>query len=265
MIGRVIDGLCRRMSKAPAEPLPEAPPPAAGEPTSEETGRIEAELLAGHPIEAARFARELSSRFPQSTQVQCRLGELLLAAGNARQALEVFDHALNSEPDHVSSLIGQASAYSALGEVEEAIDSLQIALAHKPDALTALLELAHLYEQSFAWREAIPLLEHARGLEPKRSDIWVRLAAAHDACEGFDRAAEAYALALVVDDSCIAAWVNLGMLHLERFGDASRAQSLFAQALARDPGCHPARANLGLALQEQGRFDEALLLYEEAI
>jgi hypothetical protein len=91
------------------------------------------------------------------------------------------------------------------------------------------------------------------------------MAQARDGCEQFDAALLACERAAAIDPGSAAAWVIMGMVHLERLGDPQRAEACFRKALSIDPQSYAATADLGLALQEQGRFEAALAWYEEAI
>ena len=61
-----------------------------------------------------------------------------------------------------------------------------------------------------------------------------------------------------------AAWFNLGVV-LAAAGDRAAAMIAYRQALALKPDLHQAQVNLGLALEAEGRADEALALWSGAL
>ncbi|CAH0147274.1 tetratricopeptide repeat protein [Roseomonas sp. CECT 9278] len=61
-----------------------------------------------------------------------------------------------------------------------------------------------------------------------------------------------------------AAWFNLGVV-LSAAGDRAAAMIAYRQALALKPDLHQAQVNLGLALEAEGRGDEALALWTAAL
>jgi len=86
-------------------------------------------------------------------------------------------------------------------------------------------------------------------------------ALAHNRHGDAENAAAAYLRALDIKPDHVPARVNLGLIYLTQLGDPGRAQQHFERALASDPGSVAAQANLGLALQDQGRLDDALAHY----
>ena len=61
-----------------------------------------------------------------------------------------------------------------------------------------------------------------------------------------------------------AAWFNLGVV-LAQSGDRAAAMIAYRQALSLKPDLHQAQVNLGLALEAEGRADEALALWAGAL
>jgi tetratricopeptide (TPR) repeat protein len=122
------------------------------------------------------------------------------------------------------------------------------------------------------------LLREAGDVETARAHVMRALKIApHDAQIHFESALvhrragdaresiAAYERALELKPDFIAARINLGLMYLSVSGDPSRAQKQFERAIEIDPACVAAQANLGLALEEQGRIDEAITHYEKLI
>src|SRR5262249_23299975 len=56
-----------------------------------------------------------------------------------------------------------------------------------------------------------------------------------------------------------------GLIHLARLGDAVSAERLFRQAAGKAPERLEPAIDIGLALYEQGRYDEAVAQYERML
>jgi Tfp pilus assembly protein PilF len=155
-----------------------------------------------------------------------------LAQGDAHAALDAYQRLLDQAGDRAADAhLGQARAYAALGRVDDAIDSFEIALALAPANVQAQLDLAIL------------LNRHGRTAAALR----------------------VYQEALATDPSNAAARVNLGLIYLQQLGEPRRAEDLFRAVLASVADHHEALANLGLALHDQGRYEEEFAHYEHAL
>lgn len=185
-----------------------------------------------------------------------------------------------------------------LGRRREARSDLESALSVQPgfgEALAALGRVCLALEDYAAAREA---LAAAAGALPGDEAVWSNLAAAALALEEYDLAREACrkslrinpasrearfhqavllaarerpreALAayeeLVRDDpSFVAAWINLGNLHL-RLGDADAARRVFEAAVAKRPDHADLRFALAVTLHESGKLEDARREYEGAL
>lgn len=251
----------------------DASPAAAAQSPESEDIRLSGEALSraialretgARTAAGAEFER-IAAHWPMSAAADCAGGMLALDRGEPQAALVHFRAAIARAHDLVAGHVGEARAHLALGNLEEASDCLELALAFDPQSADARLELGRLHLQAEAPESAIPVLEDARRLASGRWEIAFELGRAYDRAGRDADAVAAYERAVALDPAGSAAHVNLGLLHLQVRGDPAAAQAHFRAALAADPGCSAARANLGLALQEEGRCDDAIALYDEAI
>lgn len=193
------------------------------------------------------------------------IGERLLAAGRATEALAIFQREIDEGDTGVAGHVGQAQAYDALARTQDALDSLEVALALDPQSAPALQLAGRLRSQCGEHREAAALLRRAIECAPKQASNYTDYALALNAGGDADAAAEAYTKALALDPADPAPRINLGLLHLQHFGRFDVAEQCFREALAASPGHVAGLANLGLALHAQGRYDEAFDVYRDGL
>jgi tetratricopeptide (TPR) repeat protein len=74
--------------------------------------------------EALELARKAATRNPRSLRHRVTLGEALVGAGRAQEAVEAFDAALEQAPDDPAALVGRGRAALALGDTASALDYL---------------------------------------------------------------------------------------------------------------------------------------------
>ena len=126
------------------------------------------------------------------TEAILRLGEALVAAGQAELAAERLDESLRTDPgatavrDRLATLYREQSAWSKLARL------MSGAAAHAPDKATKmarLLEAARLHADRCGEPEAaIPLLEQASDLAPEDQVVRLSLAEALASARRFDEA-----------------------------------------------------------------------------
>ncbi|MDI3407995.1 tetratricopeptide repeat protein [Streptomyces cavernicola] len=90
-------------------------------------------------------AAALAETPAEQAAYQHRFGELLFERGEPAQALNYFEAALRTEPEHHAALAGKGRAQAALGRNSEAMASYQAAITKLPRPEYAL-ELGELYE-----------------------------------------------------------------------------------------------------------------------
>lgn len=141
-------------------------------------------------LECLRRALDANPWFsPAATQI----GAILLEAGNAREAADMFTRALETA-DHVPvNHMGMAAALNMTGDTRGAAQRMLEALERDPaaDAAAAfVLDAARAFFKQSQWREAARLLERVRVLRPGDMDAAFWLARALDHLGEPDRAAQ---------------------------------------------------------------------------
>ncbi|MEB3174116.1 MAG: tetratricopeptide repeat protein, partial [Cyanobacteriota bacterium] len=113
--------------------------------------------------------------------------------------------------------------------------------------------------------------QRAIQLQPENADAYIWLGKGYYLQERFPQAIQFWRRAIAIDPQAVYAYTSLGDLYSQR-RDFERAIDYYRQALAQPDqqgipvGAHAlAHNSLGLALQEQGRLQDALREYQESL
>jgi tetratricopeptide (TPR) repeat protein len=255
-------------------------------------------LKAINQIEKAEYAySEALRRDGMDALARMGLGELKIATGRAEEAIRDFDLALRRKPALVAAHLGLGNAHAFMGRNEEALKHYDRALAINPRLPEAdfaagfvLARLKRLHEAEVRYRRALVR-------RPDFAAAWMNLGSLLR-----DQGREAYAEAALrraveLRPDLVAGWINLALLERERrrpaeaeahlrkafalnpaqvethiawcqFRASERDQAGAWQwlrwALARQPD-HAEAVNMhGILLHNDGRFAEAVEIFERA-
>ncbi len=157
----------------------------------------ELQLKAGRQQHAATLLRKLLDAEPDNLRVETRLGDLLVAMGQQKEAIEIFhkaaqyvlergEHAeavrlservLHIDARHAPTLVLKARALSGAGKRAEAMSLLESAAAQDPSA-AAITPLLDHYVEAGQLEKAATLAEKLYAGEPKHYVLAHRVAAA---------------------------------------------------------------------------------------
>jgi tetratricopeptide (TPR) repeat protein len=224
-------------------------------------------------------------------------GELRIATGRPEEALREFELALQRQPALVGAHMGLGHALASMGRNAEALDRYEQALALRPRLPEAEFAAGFVLVRLGRLKQAETRYRRALALRPDFAAAWMNLG-----CLLRDKGREAYAEAALqraveLRPDMIAGWINLALLERERRRPAEaeahlrKAFALNTQqveplvawcrfraaerdlagawrwldwALARDPS-HPEAVNMhGILLHSEGRFAEAVEVFEQA-
>ena len=252
---------------------------------------------AGRNDEAERAYIHATTLDGMNTLARMGLGELRLATNHPHEAIKEFELALSRRPALTAALMGLGNAMAMMGRNEEALAYYERTLAHRPrlpesEFATgfALARLGKLKQAEAHYRRALVL-------RPDFAAAWINLGSLLRE-QGREVYAEA-ALRRAVElrPELISGWVNLAILERERRHPAEaeahlrrafalnpeQVETLVAWcqfraaehdlagawqwlrwALAREPE-HAEAVNMhGILLHQEGRFEEAIQIFEQA-
>ncbi|HEX9734770.1 MAG TPA: tetratricopeptide repeat protein [Thermoanaerobaculia bacterium] len=242
-------------------------------------------------VASLRRALELA---PDLAAARFNLANVLGELGRWAQAGEHLGKLLESDPRHGRARYLAAMALHRQGSSGEALARLEALAADEPGNAAAWQGLAQVAWHLGRQAEAVGHFRRAASLEPDSSEAWTRLANALQVAGQRAEAAELFARAVELDPGNATAWLSEASLHILA-GDYSRAVSRLEAALEQvpghaglthtlarllatcpDPGLRDGdralvlaqaasslesslehAATVGMALAEQGRYEEA--------
>jgi tetratricopeptide (TPR) repeat protein len=225
------------------------------------------------------------------------LGELRLATGRCQEAMIEFELALKRQPTLAAAHMGLGNALACLGRNKEALARYQQALAICPRMPEAEFAAGFVLSRMGNPEEAEARYRRALTLRPDFAAAWVNLGSLLRE-QGREVYAEAALLrAVELRPNLISGWVNLAILERERHRPAEaekylrkafalnpeQVETLVAWcqfrsaerdpagawqwlhwALAREPDNSEAVNMHGILLHQEGRFEEAIAIFEQA-
>ncbi len=157
-------------------------------------------------------------------------GLKLSAKGLHAQAIEHFERALAARPDDTRTLFALGNTARALGMSQPAEEFYRRVLVIEPQRLEAVVNLANLLRVRGQFASAEAILTPALAVHPDAPELWL----------------------------------TLGSTYRE-MGDYERAGIYYREALGRRANYAPALGNLADLLADDGKYDEALELYDRAL
>ena len=238
----------------------------AADPTRAEVWRYlgTAERDRGEVTAALDGFRKAVDLDPKNPSYQAELAATLHTAGRLEDAVEVYRAALEGDPADHSCRNNLAGALSALGRNKEAIEEYRKALEGDADNLEILINFGVTLHESGCSSEAADILRSAveLGSAPARAH-----AALADACVAIGDQGTAiieYRKALTREPGNTTVSVSLGVA-LQRDGRTDEAHAAYREALRHDPNSAFALTNLGALLVDTGQLEKALTPLNEAV
>jgi tetratricopeptide (TPR) repeat protein len=261
-------------------------------------------VMLGQALKAVQLSSEAEHAYAQAirldrTNVLARmgLGELMLALGRPEDAIRELELALRRNPELIAASICLGHALAMMGRYEEALDRYKQVLALRPRLAEAEFAAGFVLGRMGKLKEAETRYRRALVLRPDFAAAWMNLGSLLRE-QGRDVYAEAALLrAVELRPDLVSGWVNLAILERERHrsaeaeahlrkafslnpeqvetqvawcqfrsaeGDAVGAWQWLRWALAREP-VHTEAMNMhGILLHKDGRFDEAVEVFQQA-
>ena len=220
------------------------------------TGKAKAHSEAGELDEAVAAYLELQKLHPHEMHIRNLLGELYLKKGDYADALSVFQHVYNANPNAEHALHNLIAAYhhyarslSDVGDYTTAIQLLEEALRLVPTDLNLRLSLANAYQGAEDYERAAMeissvLAQAPENLQAKEEQINLKIRRGN-ALMRQRQHAEALAEFEAIPESArdIEIYNTIGYLYLVE-GEHAKAFAGFETVLRKDPINMPAFRNL---------------------
>jgi tetratricopeptide (TPR) repeat protein len=217
----------------------------------------------GRIEEAAGHYRQAIAIEPDYAPAYNNLGTALRASGRLDEAAAQYQRALTLQPDYPEAHYNLANALTDAGKPAEAAAHFRVALQKIGGSADVHNNLGIALAGEGQIDEAIAEFRAALQIEPGSAKAHRNLADALASAKRYDEAIEEFRRAAALDPTG-AAHYDLGslLLELQRPGAAIVEFRAALQAAPRSVQTHN---NLGIALGIQGRIDEAIAEFEQAL
>ncbi|HWO99886.1 MAG TPA: tetratricopeptide repeat protein [Methylococcus sp.] len=192
-------------------------------------------------------------------------GKEAKAAGRIEEARELWERAVELDPEYAPACLALGFLYLELSHTEEAEYCFQLARYHVGDSPDVLLALANLCVVERRCEEALEYLATARQLAPERVEVHALAASAYTALDRIEEALVAWERVLRLDPNHAEACNNLGRLYLLTRGQIKEARVFLLRALQSNPNLLEARLNLYQALADEGDIEGAIAGFDRLV
>ena len=205
----------------------------------------------------------MSATIPPAGRAALEPAVALFRGGRIAEAEALLRDLLATQPANADALELLGTALGIQGRHGEALDAFERARDARPSSVSIRRNRAQALFHLGRMEEARAELEKALRMRPDNAASWALLGNVLAALRDAAGAERAYRRALQHEPTPQAHY-NLALL-LQENGRADEAIAAYRQALASAPGFAPAHNNLANALKMRGRLDEALAHYAEAV
>ncbi len=213
-------------------------------------------LALGSVDEARELFEQAVEADPNSVEGRIGLAELAIAEGNAARALERYRDVVRLDPHDRQALLSLALVYEARGERETAEEYLQLALEHHSRHPEVQLLAAEYYYRAREYEAAVRHAQAALSLRPAHHSALLLLGSVSLHRERHDEAVAYTEQLLGLRRDNPAAWYVRAVAH-HRLGELEKALDAFEAALEINPEAETVRYALEqLVLSELDLEDE---------
>ncbi len=230
---------------------------------------------------AGTIYRQLTERNPGFARAHYHHGRFLLEQGDPAAALPKLEMALSLSNRFGKAHYTLSQVHRELGNPERAALHAALFERHRlfeppgNDPLRLEIEAQNVtdflqYQKALArvhagrHGEALESLLALEKRDPDNVSIPVNLIAVYGELGDIEKARAAADRALALDRNSVAAWDNLGILHLKT-GNLAEAELAFRNAVDVDPGYSVPHKNLGVLFEQRYQLDKALDSYARAV
>jgi len=196
----------------------------------------------------------------------------LYKKGNINKGFELLKEVIMERKDIDTAYSNLATLYKEQGELKEALEVLELGMENLPSSYEVFLTYINYLINAGQYDKVIEAL-NTKSFRQMEYDpeIWNYLGVAYMSKGDFEKALEAYKMALSLDNEYSVVFNNLGTVYLFLFLKTKNSQSYresiqnFKKAIELDPDYATAYNGLGGAYLQVGNLDGAIYCLEKAV
>jgi len=221
-------------------------------------------LAKGDTKKAIEVLERLDQTYPDSPMIKYELAGAYFKDNNIAQATLALDQALSINPNYTDAVLLLAQINVATGHGEKVIETLNRLLQGKPDLKSAALLLATAYSSLDRFNDAVAVLENEVRLAPNDVQLQIALGQTYGQAKRNDEARKAFekAVQLAPDNlSPVDKLVDLDLLGKDFESARLRVRRQFEKTLD-SPAAHYFE---GKILAAEGKWDAAQVELHKAL
>lgn len=217
----------------------------------------------GNPVQAEKIARQLLRKQPRNVEILRFLGSLLGRMRQTDEATRLLERATSLQPRDPLTWCTLADVQFMSEQFKAASINYLKAIELDASCYDAWLNLGRLYLRMFDPEQAIEALRRATQCRPDAHAAWRNLA---DACQDHGRQSDAYECYQTAERTgspspqMLANFAHCALA----VGEVEHATDLYDRAMQAAPDLAPAIAGKANLLETLGRYDDAIVLIEDA-
>ena len=207
--------------------------------------------------------RDLILNNPQDPKAYAARAEFKLKNGDATGAIADWDLALRADSNYAPAWEMQAEVLYQLRQFEPCLDKLENCLERFPDDVACLMRRAefaiHLnqYEDAFDW------LNSALRVDDQLHEAYWMKGRIYEATGALEKAQSSYQTAVEVNPNFFDGFITLGIFLASQ--QDPLAEEYYRSAMELRPNAVEPHYNVAIFLQDSGRYQEALKLYQKIL
>ncbi len=180
------------------------------------------------------------------------------------ESQSAYDKAIELNPEYLEAWTGRGYALDKLQQSQKAIASFEHALTIQPDYPPAWQGKGDALLNSQRYEEAIASYEKVVKFQPNLYQAWYNQGQAYQNLKQYEQAVQSYQKTVEIKSDNPEAWYNLGNVFLELNKNQEALES-YEKAVRFQPNFYRGWYSKGIALLKMRRHEEAVAAYEKAV
>ena len=214
---------------------------------------------------ALRALEKAESIQPNDYEVLMLKGVVLLKMNRFEDSLTTFEAALPTLDNKDDGYLHIGLVYQSWRKYDRAAEAYKKALEVNVSNESALFELAFCLEVLDQLEESLPYYQTFIDNDPYSAHAWYNIGTVYDKLGEYDKAAESYDYAVIIDDDFSSAHFNKGnsLLAQEKFKEAIPC---FEKTLELEQNTDPESFyNIGFCFEKLADYEKGVLYYRKAL